>query len=158
MNPSVDLALSQLAAAVQELLQLERLVYADPGERHVVSELFFLLRPRFPRYDVSNEYDRREQEIKRLGKSKIVPDLVVHRIGVQVENLLVIEVKLAGNYDYKGDIRKLSGMTSTEGAFRYAVGVHLALNVPRQRVNRGHVYIDGQIDPKLTAWFEAQVA
>src|SRR3546814_5460382 len=54
----------------------------------------YLLRPRFPEHDVSNEYDRRVQEVKRLGTSKIVPDLIVHKIGTQDRNLLVIEVKL----------------------------------------------------------------
>jgi hypothetical protein len=134
------------------------LAYADPGEPNVVSELFFLLRPRFPQHTVSNEYDRREQEIKRLGTSKIIPDLIVHHVGNQADNLLVVEVKLAGNYNYKGDVRKVSGMTDPDGTYRYAVGVHLALNVPRRHVNRGHVYINGQVDKDLTAWFEAQFA
>ena len=158
MNPKVTHALAQLVVATQELFQLGYLAYADPGEPNVVSELFFLLRPRFPQHAVSNEYDRREQQIKQLGTSKIIPDLIVHHIGNQDDNLLVVEVKLAGNYDYEGDVRKLSGMTDPDGEYRYAVGVHLALNVPRRRVNRGQVYIDGQVDPDLTAWFEAQFA
>jgi hypothetical protein len=158
MNRKVTHALTQLAAAAQELFQLEYLAYADPGEPNVVSELFSLLRPRFPQHTVSNEYDRREQEIKRLGTSKIVPDLIVHHVGGQDDNVLVVEVKLAGNYNYKGDVRKLSGMTDLEGAYRYAVGVHPALNVPHGRVNRAHVYIDGHVDRDLTTWFEAQFA
>ena len=47
MDPKITYALAQLAAAVQELFQLGHLAYADPGEPNVVSELFFLLRPRF---------------------------------------------------------------------------------------------------------------
>ncbi|MDR7099339.1 hypothetical protein J2X04_001686 [Lysobacter niabensis] len=158
MRPNVPAALEQLALAVLKLFEDANLAYADPGEPHVVSELFALLRPRFPDHTVSNEYDRREQEIKLLGDSKIIPDLVVHRVGHQADNLLVIEIKLAGNYDYENDIRKLRGMTENKGEYRYAVGVHLVLSVTRRRVMRGHVYIDGTVDPELTQWFEAKFA
>lgn len=158
MKANVPATLECLASAVLDIFQDENLTYADPGEPHVVSELFALLRQRFPEHVVSNEYDRREQEIKKLGKSKIIPDLVVHHVGNQVENLLVVEVKLAGNYDYQRDVRKLRGMTEENGEYRYAVGVHLVLSVPRRKVTRGHVYIDGAIDTELTQWFEAKFA
>lgn len=158
MKANVPAALEELAVAVVELFQDTNLTYADPGEPHVVSEIFALLRPRFPDHTVSNEYDRREREIKMLGKSKIIPDLVVHRVGHQADNLLVVEIKLHGNYDYERDIRKLCGMTKEKGEYGYAAGVHLVLNVPRRRVTRGHVYIDGAVDSELTKWFEAKFA
>lgn len=107
---------------------------------------------------MSNEYDRREKEIKMLGKSKIIPDLIVHHVGHQADNLIVVEVKLNGNYDYERDIRKLRGMTEKGGEYGYAAGVHLVLSVPRRRVTRGHVYINGALDPDLTQWFEAKFA
>jgi hypothetical protein len=150
--------LEKLAVAVRELFENGDLAYADPGERHVVSELHLLLRPKFPAHIVANEYDRREQETKRLGKSKIVPDLIVHHVGNQDGNLLVVEVKLAGNYNYKSDVRKLAGMTLKGGEYGYAIGAHLVLSVPRRRVSRGHVYINGERDAQFTAWFEAQFA
>lgn len=158
MNPKIVNALTQLSQAVRQIFQFEQLVYADPGERNVVSELFAMLRPYFPQHTVSNEYDRREQEIKRLGTSRIIPDLIVHRVGDQDENLLVVEVKLAGNYNYASDVHKLIGMTDPDGEYRYAVGVHLILDVPRRRVYRGQVYIDGLVNSDLTAWFEAKSA
>lgn len=55
MSPEVANPLSQLVAAVRDLLHLEDLSYADPGERNVVAELFALLRPCFPDHAVSNE-------------------------------------------------------------------------------------------------------
>jgi len=158
MKANVPEALEQLAQAVLELFEDANMAYANPGERHVVSELFALLRPRFPNYAVSNEYDRREKAIKTLGKSKIIPDLIVHHVGHQADNLLVVEVKLDGNHDYEGDIRKLSGMTEEKGKYSYAAGVHLALSMPRRRVTRGNVYIDGAIDRELTKWFEGKFA
>lgn len=158
MKANVPAALEQLAAAILELFDDTNLAYANPGEPHVVSELFALLRPRFPDHAVSNEYDRRENEIKMLGKSKIIPDLIVHRVGDQDKNLIVVEVKLEGNYDYARDVRKLCGMTDKSGEYGYAAGVHLVLSVPRRRVARGHVYIDGTLNPELTRWFEAKFA
>lgn len=149
-------ALTQLVAAVRELFHLDHLAYAAPGEPNVVAELFALLRPRFPDCAVANEYDRREQEVKRLGTSRIIPDLIVHHVGNQKNNLLVVDVKLVGNYNFYGDVRKLRGMTDPAGAYRYTVGVHLVLSMPHRRVNRGHVYIDGEFDPNLTTWFEVQ--
>jgi hypothetical protein len=158
VKASVPGTLEQLASAVLELFDDANLAYANPGEPHVVSELFALLRPRFPAHTVSNEYDRRVNEIKRLDKSKIIPDLIVHRVGHQADNLLVVEVKLDGNYDYERDIRKLRGMTEKDGEYGYAAGVHLVLSVPRRRITRGHVYIDGALDLELTKWFEAKFA
>ena len=49
-------------------------------------------------------------------------------------------------------------MTVVGGEYGYAVGVHLVLDVPRHRVNRGHVYINGERNQELTQWFEAQFA
>ncbi|MBA2238861.1 MAG: hypothetical protein H0W24_09245 [Lysobacter sp.] len=146
----VAVSLNLLADAVRQLFNIETLAFADPGEPHVVSELFYLLRPRFPEHDVSNEYDRRVQEVKRLGTSKIVPDLIVHEIGTQDRNLLVIEMKLVTNTDCAGDIRKLRGMTDRAGAYGYAVGVHLVLDIPGRAVSRAEVYADGAADPALT--------
>jgi hypothetical protein len=156
LNAVVPSALEQLAIAILHLFDDVELTYANPGERHVVSELFALLRPRFPDHTVSNEYDRREREIKMLGKSKITPDLIVHRVGYQEDNLIVIEVKLDGNNDYARDVFKLRGMTDRNGEYRYAVGVNLVLSVPRRLVTRGHIYIDGAINQELTQWFEAK--
>jgi hypothetical protein len=158
MNANVPQTLKQLVIAVQALFENDDLAYAAPGEPHVVSELFALLRPQFSEHTVSNEYDRREQEIKRLGRSKIIPDLIVHRVGTQDDNLLVVEVKLVHNPDHDRDIFKLRGMTNPDGEYRYAVGVHLVLDLPRRRVAQAHVYIDGDVDPKLTRWLEKRFA
>lgn len=159
-------ALTRLATGTSELLQSETLRYADPGERNVVSELHVLLRAQFPEWHVSNEYDRREQERKRLVhwheaagavlEADITPDLVVHRIGAR-DNLLVVEVKRHTNPDLERDRWKLAGMTAIAGAYGYAVGVHLILNVPAAAVVACDVYRDGTIDGALTAWLRERM-
>lgn len=162
MTPIVIDALQHLADAIVNLLQDEHLRYAAPGERAVVAELYVRLRERFPEYRVSNEYDRRGRAVKELiyadaagnmHDAHIVPDLIVHRVGAQDHNLLVVEAKRHINRDFAKDIWKLRGLTDQGGPYAYSVGVHLVLNIPASRVCRADVYIDGEIDAEATQWF-----
>lgn len=166
MPHDIQDVLARLATATVEVLQLDTMRYANPGERHVVSELFVRLRAQFPEWDVSNEYDRREQETKRLShrnpksgellEADITPDLIVHHVGRR-DNLLVIEVKRHVNTDIERDVWKLSGMTAAQGAYGYAVGVHLILNVPASTVVTCDVYVDGEVDAAQTAWLRERL-
>jgi len=154
--------LERLADAIVDLLQDEHLRYAAPGERAVVAELYVRLRLRFPEYQVNNEYDRRDRVVKDLiypdiagnmHDANIVPDLVVHHVGTQAHNLLVVEAKRHINRDFAKDIWKLRGLTDQAGRYAYAMGVHLVVNIPASRVDRADVYIDGAIDAEATQWF-----
>lgn len=162
MTPIVVDALRRLADAIVDLFRNEHLRYAAPGERAVVAELYVRVRERFPEYQVNDEYDRRECAVKDLiypdavgvmDEADIVPDLIVHRVGTQDQNLLIVEVKRHTNRDFDKDIWKLRGMTDQAGRYAYAVGVHLVLNVPDGRVARADVYIDGAINAEATQWF-----
>lgn len=82
-----------------------------------------------------------------------MPDLIVHRVGTQDHNLLVVEAKRHTNRDFAKDIWKLRGMTGQAGRYAYAVGVHLVLNIPAGRVVRADVYIDGAINAEATQRF-----
>ena len=161
--------LLELIHAVRDLLQDEQVRYGAPGEENVVSELFWRVRPRFPGYRVSSEYNRREGQVKRLNypdangvvaeePPRIRPDLIVHRIGDQEDNLLVVEAKLITNDDFEKDVWKLRGMTDQAGDYRYATGVHLVLDVPQGRVAGCDVYIDGAADPEATRWLADRFA
>lgn len=160
MNEVVGDALRRFAASVAEVLSDQNLAYAVPGEQAVVAELFVRMRPRFPGWTVSNEYDRREREQKRLAyedaagrlrAAAIRPDLIVHKVGLK-ENLLVVEVKLHNNQDYERDLWKLRGMTDRKGSYAYEVGVHLILNLQKAEASGCRVFIDGAEDPEWTAW------
>lgn len=162
MTPIVTNALQRLAEAIADLFRNEHLRYAAPGERAVVAELYVRVREQFPEYQVNNEYDRRERAVKDLfypdaagdmDEADIVPDLIVHRVGMQDHNLLVVEAKRHTNRDFAKDIWKLCGMTDLAGRYAYAVGVHLVLNVPAGSLVRADVYINGAIDIEATQWF-----
>lgn len=154
-------ALAIFAAAICDLLQNEELAYANPGERAIVAELPRLLSGKFPGWTVGIEWDRYEQEVKRLRyqlneeaferEAPIIPDLIVHRVGKK-ENLLVVEVKRAINRNYKRDIWKLRGMTQQSGEFAYAAGLHLVLDMPTGKVDRCDVYVDAELHVGLTGW------
>lgn len=162
MTPTVVDALQRLADAIVDLFQNEHLRYAAPGERAVVAELYARIRERFPECQVNDEYDRRERVIKTLhypdsagilDEANIVPDLIVHHVGMQNHNLLVVEVKRHTNRDFAKDIWKLRGMTDQAGRYAYVVGVHLVVNIPASRVVRSDVYINGAIDAQATQLF-----
>lgn len=163
MTSIVNDALQRLADATIDLLHDEHLRYAAPGERAVAAELHVRLRERFPEHQVHNEYDRRDRAVKDLShpdtagnmhEANVAPDLIVHRIGTQDHNLLVVEVKRHVNRNFTKDIWKLRGFTDQGGQYAYAVGVHLVVNIPASRVDRADVYIDGAIDAEVTQWFE----
>lgn len=165
MTPVVVDTLERLADAIFDLFRNEHLRYAAPGERAVVAELYVRVRERFSEYQVNDEYDRRKRAVKDLiypnaagvmDEADIVPDLIVHRVGTQDHNLLVVEVKRHTNRDFAKDIWKLRGMTDQAGRYAYTVGVHLVLNIPIGRVDRADVYIDGVIDAEATKWLTDQ--
>ncbi len=166
MPYDIEDTLTRLAEAVMEVLAIEVLRRVDPGEPYVVSQLFLRMHARFRDWDVGNEYDRVEDITKRLrhfnpatGKeleADIIPDLIVHRMGVR-DNLLVVEVKRHINHDTERDVWKLRGMTAQQGEYRYAVGVHLILNVPAGVVVGCDVYTDGDIDAAWSAWLRARL-
>lgn len=156
MSELISDALDRLAAAVAELLANADLAYAVPGEMAVVAELFVRMHQAFPGWTVSNEYDRRERERKRLAyddengvlrDAPIRPDLIVHKVGFK-ENLLVVEVKLHNNQDHARDIWKLRGMTDHNGPYAYEIGVHLVLDVGARRVAGCQCFVDGGDAPK----------
>lgn len=153
--------LAVFAEAVRELLRDAELAYADPAERAIVARLGRLLDGKYPGWSIDLEWSRRETVIKRLrygltddeliGKDAIVPDLIVHRVGKK-ENLLVVEVKKVTNKDFDGDIWKLQGLTEQAGAYAYAVGLHLVLDVKAGTAPRCDVYVDAHVNAELTDW------
>ncbi|WP_051209788.1 hypothetical protein [Sphingobium quisquiliarum] len=159
-------ALAILAGAIGTLLEDKDLAYADPSEQAIVGRLAVLLEGKFPGWSVNVEWNRRGDVAKRLhyplheddpGREAAVrPDLIVHRVG-QRENLLVVEAKKAANNDFEGDIWKLKGMTEQAGAYGYAAGLHLVVDMPAGVVLRCDVYVDSAFHEGLTDWLRDQL-
>lgn len=82
------------------------LLESDTGERAVVAKLACYMAPLFPNHDVDVEYNRHGLESKTVelprecgggGEKLIIPDIIVHRRGVDTANLLVAEIKKETN-------------------------------------------------------------
>ena len=109
-----------------------RLLEIDVNERTITSHLSDILRGMFPGYDVDHEYNRHGVEVKKMASGKLlIPDIVVHKEGIDVKNLLVIEVKKGREPD-EDDVSKLRELTSATGSYRYAYGLFLGLETDTQ--------------------------
>ncbi len=114
-------------------------------------------------WDVDTDHERRGDDPKFLdirpggepGNKQIIPDIIVHELGVQ-NNLLVVELKLSDNTDFALDVWKLIHMTRQQGLYAYKVGAHVVLDLQRRTVAQSLVYLDGSPKPELSAWFQAQ--
>lgn len=164
--------LGALAEAVSDLINDAELVKANPNEFSITPELAIRMGPYFRGWRVSPEWTRREEEEKRVAwddeagirhLKKIRPDIIVHHMHQQDENLLVVEAKRIQNTSYDDDIRKLTLMTLDHSVdedfhYGYVVGVHLVMDLPNRRVVSNDVYSLGKVDNELTAWFSTVVA
>lgn len=84
----------------------------------------------FESLDLDAEYN------KSLGASKMLeefpkgirPDLILHQRGTHEKNILAIEFKGHWNQLKEKDIRKLIGLTSTNGDYKYTLGALVIIN------------------------------
>lgn len=98
----VDLVESAVKQLIEE--QPELLEY-DVSERALTHHLANYIAERFPNYHVDVEYNRRGINVKLLDlkprRSRddalkaitAFPDIIIHRRGVETDNLLVLEIK-----------------------------------------------------------------
>jgi hypothetical protein len=164
--------LAAFAEALADLLHDSDLVRAEPEEISITTELAMKMDRYFEGWRVSPEWTRRHSEEKKIAWNdeagalklkKIRPDIIVHRMHKQEENLLVVEAKRIQNTSFENDIRKLTLMTLQESVdsdyhYGYVVGVHLVVNLPHQFVTRHDIYRLAAIDAELTAWFSIVLA
>lgn len=152
--------MAPLVDAVLKLLNDEDLIINNPGEPVLTSELYHLMKNAFPGWRVNHLYDRREAIQKRLHYLKpdglmknapIIPDIIVHRVGMQ-ENLLVVEAKRYPNQDDGDDVWKLEGLTADGAGYGYKLGIHITFNVPKRVITNCAVYSNGTIDDDASAW------
>jgi len=103
----------RLHDAVQELAKNDRhLLEHDLSERCIASRYAMYLQKAFPELSVDVEYNRAGASPKRLGlpeecanyrnnngEALAVPDVIVHRRGLEGPNVLVLELKKTTNRD-----------------------------------------------------------
>src|SRR5882724_6091394 len=92
----------------------------EAHERTIVSDFIApFLRARFPRWDVSTEYNREgaDRDTKKDLKGRmLMPDIVIHKHGPEGPNVLAIQVKGYWNpEDRRIDVGKLRRLRTKHG-------------------------------------------
>ena len=88
---------------------------------------------KFPGYRVDCEYNRHLNNIKRMNldntRKIIKPDIIIHKRGIDKDNLVYIEIKTDHNdKSRKEDYKKIKAATDSKGEFRYKLGIFIGFN------------------------------
>lgn len=102
----------------------------------------------FDGLDLDFEYNKREDDYKTTPSrpNGSYPDLILHRRGIQDQNVLIIEFKCAWNSSSRsGDIEKLQEYTlqNLENGYYYGLGIFLEFVGERDEV-RIFQFVNGE--------------
>lgn len=129
--------------AKNEFLEKEKtIIKNDTNERTLTQRLAFYLELqlrkniKYENYSVDCEYNRKEEDIKRLkfgkntDKKEIYPDIIVHQRKIK-NNLIAIEMKktTSRNTDKIKDIEKLEALTDRKNDYHYTLGIYFELDI-----------------------------
>lgn len=114
------------------------------SERSVTHKLGAYLGEFIKDYDVDCEYNRAGDDIKQIKLNQnIVPDIIVHRRGVDEDNFVAIEVKPWWNRNTSKDEDKLETLSEPNSMLKYNCGISLLLGKRRDEI-RVKLFIDGK--------------
>jgi len=124
----------RLHDALQKIVKSDLyLLEHDLSERCIASRLAMYLQSLFSKYAVDVEYNRAGAFPKKLGlpekcanyrnnngEALVVPDIIIHRRGLEGPNILVLELKKTSNRDaYQCDRKRVRAFRTQ---LRYAYG------------------------------------
>jgi hypothetical protein len=111
-----------------------KMIVRDVAERTLCARLAAILQHSFDQHDVHAEYNRQGVDVKEvelpdsngvLTSSNVSPDIIVHQVGHNNENMLVIEAKKTTNAEPdKPDLIKLAQIKAKFG-YKFAVFLRL---------------------------------
>lgn len=112
----------KVVLSLKKLLEKDQyLIEVKANERAITAKLSCYLQKEFPHWNVDHEYNRDNEDPKRVGGSNIYPDIIIHNRG-KAENLLVIEVKKST--DDRSDKIKLKGIKQ-QFSYQYAYFINI---------------------------------
>ena len=144
--------------AKNEFLEKEKaIIKNDTNERTLTQRLAFYLELqlrkniKYENYSVDCEYNRKEEDIKRLkfgkntDKKEIYPDIIVHQRKIK-NNLIAIEMKktTSRNTDKIKDIEKLEALTDRKNDYCYVLGIYFELDITDNN-NIINFFVDGEV-------------
>ena len=143
--------------AKNEFLEKEKaIIKNDTNERTLTQRLAFYLELqlrkniKYENYSVDCEYNRKEEDIKRLkfgkntDKKEIYPDIIVYQRKIK-NNLIAIEMKktTSRNTDKIKDIEKLEALTDRKNDYHYTLGIYFELDITDNN-NIINFFVDGE--------------
>lgn len=144
--------------AKNEFLEKEKsIIKNDTNERTLTQRLAFYLELqlrkniKYENYSVDCEYNRKEEDIKRLkfgkntDKKEIYLDIIVHQRKIK-NNLIAIEMKktTSRNTDKIKDIEKLEALTDRKNDYHYTLGIYFELDITDNN-NIINFFVDGEV-------------
>ena len=144
--------------AKNEFLEKEKaIIKNDTNERTLTQRLAFYLELqlrkniKYENYSVDCEYNKKEEDIKRLkfgkntDKKEIYPDIIVHQRKIK-NNLIAIEMKktTSRNTDKIKDIEKLEALTDRKNDYHYTLGIYFELDITDNN-NIINFFVDGEV-------------
>jgi hypothetical protein len=125
-DPGINNIKARIISALVDLYRYDyELFDSQANERSITHKLAEYLQRNFPSWHVDCEYNRRENQTKKIGRKRVFPDIIVHKRRTG-DNLLVIEVK-KGESNYEVDVKKIRKFLSSPQYF-YRYGLFLSLN------------------------------
>ncbi len=130
-----------LRSCLKKLRKLDKtLLDINVNERTITHKLAGYLQQNFPEFNVDCEYNRFEDLVKKLKLPKdkinwddieakiISPDILIHKRGIQEDNLLVIEVKKSSNIN-PGDFDRMKLQQFRQEPYSYTYGLFLRIDL-----------------------------
>lgn len=136
LSKVLDEALNELYRNDKHLLDYK------VNERAIVFRLGIYMQELMNKYgcfeglNLDFEYNRNIYDAKRLPKweNGVYPDLIVHKRGANVFNLLVMEFKTYWNPNCTNDYKKIKEFVNPCGEYRYRCGKSILLGKERNEV------------------------
>lgn len=148
--PSREQMRARMARSLARLQDQDAYLLLERGhEQAITHRLAIYLQDEFPGWHVDVEFNRNQDDAKRLyyrrdtddfpAEHNIRPDIIVHQRGTR-RNLLIVEAKRQGQ-PTADDVEKLRRATEPEGELEYAYGalVELAPGPETSKVRWFHV-------------------
>ena len=135
-NICLDPIRQYVQRAVDEVYKNDKsLIVRDVNERSIVFRfglyLYEILKfTEFKDFDIDVEYNRNGNDIKRIPSrpNGSFPDLIIHKRGVNTDNLLVVEFKTEwSNQTQQDDVKKIRDFMNKEGKYKFRYGATILI-------------------------------
>lgn len=121
----------------------ESLIIRKANERSIVFRFGLYLyeiikNSNFSDFDIDVEYNRNGNDIKRIPSrpNGSFPDLIIHKRGVNTDNLLVVEFKTEwSNQTQQDDVKKIRDFMNKEGKYKFRYGATILIKEDDFNIN-----------------------